>query len=1777
MRDSCRLFFSALVSVMAGAAGAAADVELPPGDKEPVPRIDPGGPGAFVTSLAFSPDGKTLYTAGWDKVIRVWTLNDKGDFERSRTTYRVPIGPALGGVIDAMALSPDGRWLAAAGNGMARHIAGFREQGFIVPDSGVRDPAMLRDIGTIYLFSTRDRTVRMLNGHQGPVTALTFSPQTGKAAPRLLSVAREKKDGDAAEIQLAARLWDPEKGELLAELRDLPMQKLENRRPGVVLWPCGEGNEDLRAAFALYDGKLRVWDPSRRQAQLRETRDLPLNLALAPFGRGRLLTAGYDPAPESRRSQLTLWEVPADGELQQRWRDAIRDGFVRGLIPLSRKGDGTPDLAAVIVWKPGSDNPPHEYRLRLVDLAGDNSRVVADHLLWRDRDPHQPVMASSLAGEYLAVAGNQNHTIHVYSIRALLREAKPRPKILEGDALVFQHVSFVRRGKDLGLLLNRQIRKVRGGTAPQPEVERGDWIFDFSKSRLIDDLTGWETAAPKADGWTAKEDGKEGVATIAIHDGDKLIRQITLRKRELLTDYTLLPPGKSAKVPLLAVATHLGGQPRLAIYNAESGEQLRQFTGHKERMGSLAFAPDGRLLVSTAEDGTVCVWSLTDVDTVLGQRGQLPGLIVGPAEGGVKVLWVEPNSPAHGKLSKDDILVGVVEKGNLRRLKSPADVYETVFRLKPGSNVILRRGDAGGKDDVSLVVGQGIDERKPLFSLFISRADKPTDCEWIGWSPFAPYESSSPKAEKYLGWHFNTGDAQVPVRFAGASQYRKLYHRPGILEELIKEGALKLGAIPQPRPVIGLWAEESELPLRAEGGAVRLARHPRVEFKVLLEERPLSSLSSLTWRLDEGKETPLDIDRPDGASFTIPLKLSRGEHHFVVTARARDLPQPVHQTLSVAYQPLPPKVAHKDADKQLPIDSADYTFVADIEPQVTGEEVRVTLHHRRDGDKVEEYTRTFPDGVVREGVALRFEHRLKLQPGENVVEVVAVNGGASGDGQKETAPLTRSVFYFKAKPPDITFEQVDPSGPVVVGTPEVELRGEIKADKELLVEAVWDRGKDSRAIRLSSFEPGKHDKITFRERITLRPGVQTIRFRARTKNSDEAQRSLTLEYRPPVPVVSITEPRAGGVFDGKEETKAIQVRGQLTLPPKPAREKYHAILVINGKPAAPLRDIDEKMGTWSAEVVIAPGESRLQVLVSNEWGTEDYSEEVPIQYVRPPIIRALKPASDPRKQALLDLRAEVFSPTALKADSVQNKVNGHETVANKIEITPGEQKHLWTVNLRGVPLDAGREEQEIVLSLCNAEARCRSPFSLKVQSAKVLSPPEVAFLDPPSLAKFSTAWVTVRFQVRSVGKLERVRLLHGGRDLPIDLADARQEGGEFVLSVSRKVELRPGANEFSVEAVSVSGRQPNSPSLTLNYLPPPFRVEIDGLTEGRKNGPSVPRDGRNQFGPVFAKTASSLVYLHGHISWADAGTEKPATLETLHVFVNCFQQAPVSIERKPDEVRTPFTAELLLNRAKGNHVRLISLRQDADDVGFTVDCSAPVTDQRLYVLVLSARAGQDVARRQILNAFNYHVASEGDSDIPRSSRNRIDSDHLLGALRFIEGDMRRDQQKDRARGKPSNHVLLIYYEGMETIGKDGHFFGARDLLTGRADPSGIRCETLVRYLSNVPGAHIFLLDVERASPMADDARDKISNWEKDYADELTHVAVMRCAPRGKAGRPEGVRLLPVLERTVPREGRLSKLVGLVKEALEKSTEAGLLICHSFVPKELADLRVSPPR
>src|SRR5688572_1873234 len=134
-------FLLILWFTVAGLTASAAQPKAKPDNAAPpIPKLDADGPTSFVTALAFSPDGRTLYAAGWDKIIRVWRRDRSGQYRLDPpATFRVPIGPGPAGMLNAIAVSPDGRWLAAGGNAAFRHGSTFDRPGLVVPALGAMD------------------------------------------------------------------------------------------------------------------------------------------------------------------------------------------------------------------------------------------------------------------------------------------------------------------------------------------------------------------------------------------------------------------------------------------------------------------------------------------------------------------------------------------------------------------------------------------------------------------------------------------------------------------------------------------------------------------------------------------------------------------------------------------------------------------------------------------------------------------------------------------------------------------------------------------------------------------------------------------------------------------------------------------------------------------------------------------------------------------------------------------------------------------------------------------------------------------------------------------------------------------------------------------------------------------------------------------------------------------------------------------------------------------------------------------------------------------------------------------------------------------------------------------------------------------------------------------------------------------------------------------------------------------------------------------------------
>src|SRR5262249_1393688 len=193
--------------------------------------------------------------------------------------------------------------------------------------------------------------------------------------------------------------------------------------------------------------------------------------------------------------------------------------------------------------------------------------------------------------------------------------------------------------------------------------------------RLTADTAGWSTAPSTA------------LSKAELADwGDRL-------KVRNLTAGALLPAGTLLKERrLLAVASFVNGEPALALYDAQTAQQVRELTGHLGVISSLAFSKDGTRLASCADDQTVDVWDLADLPRVMGRSGTLRGVFVvdRPGGKGLLVVRVEAGSSAVDKLRSGQVVEGLLAHGKLRRFESAREFYVALSEHQPGEKVTLR-------------------------------------------------------------------------------------------------------------------------------------------------------------------------------------------------------------------------------------------------------------------------------------------------------------------------------------------------------------------------------------------------------------------------------------------------------------------------------------------------------------------------------------------------------------------------------------------------------------------------------------------------------------------------------------------------------------------------------------------------------------------------------------------------------------------------------------------------------------------------------------------------------------------------------------------------------------------------------------------------------------------------------------------------------------------------------------------------------------------------------
>jgi WD40 repeat protein len=1680
---------SALFALVLLPAGARAQ---PKADR-PLLSLEAQGPTAQVTALAFSPNGRTLYAAGFDKVVRAWKLqNGRFVLDTKHPGYRVPVGPGTVGVINAITVSPDGAWLAVSGKGLMRNEAGFDQPGFII-DADLLTDKMWEDRGVIYVFNLRagDAPVRELRGHRGEVLALAFAPAVQGKPLRLVSAARELKGRGPNRFAGQVRLWDVERQTSLPP-DEAPLPPAL-QRPGLACWYAGAR---LQVAVTWGTGKLRLWQPEAEgDVAAREVVDVqseliqPLALWQAG-GQDRLLTCSWQ-----KDAQISSWATEPVRRLRSR---ALRTPGAQYVLPMalavvSSHGDGTPDHAAVAARLKLNDDS-FAFRLYLVRLA--DFKVVAETKLWDWTGPGlpwTPVLAAAPGGGHLALAGNDRHDIWVYSIRDLLA-GKATPAHLVGVGTTVRSLTFTGRGqgRNVALYLSGGARTRPGAPTALTEGPRR-LVFDFLAKKLTPygKQQGWQATSPQDAGWKVVKSEEPVRGQPRWHfewtgpNGRRGTFDVPQEPGEELTDFALVPPLK-LKGPVLAVATWNGniGEPRLVLYNGKS-RPFRHLTGHRDRIHALAAAPDGRLLASAGQDQTVCLWGLTDLDAISGRHGTPAGVVVDDAPGGKSLVVLKVQGD--GGLQKGDRIAGQLFPGEEvpRPFASRLEFYDAVWRMRPESTLKLRVLRAGRPETATLKVAQGIDDRKPLLSLFITA--NPKERQWIAWTPSGPYDRSSDSAERFLGWHFNVGKPQEPTRFAAARDYRTDFHEPRLLPALARTASLpealellRQKPVPQTSLDTGVF-DDGIGPLPPGQGGQVLVRHREVVIDLHVGGANLreNQVETITRQVGKGKTEPLDLSAAQGQHlfFKVELPEKRGVYPVLFRLRTReDEPREVTETVYLRYQPPPPAVEF------------DVGWLRDLEgkghvvsrPALTvrahvskGEEAAVFLTHN--GERI-------PLGP---GPEIRKE--LKLTPGDNLLKLQAVNRDALKDFvADETSPERSLVIHYREEG-KLTLAlrevvtaggdrlTVQPGTPLVVDTPKVRVVGQIQGAGKL-VTAGWERKKPKAGGPLHGFKPGTAASQAIDEDVTLEPGPQELRFFARTEGK-EASKDLAITYRPPLPAVTLPGPQER--IEGRDGNTLDLVAGMTSpghaLPFRVtvlAPGEQRQVAVDAGKLPA-----GRAVGVSLGKVRLRPGRNEIVVRLENDWGAR-LRKQTEVRYRVPPRIRKLtspQAAGLPKGTNLtgkptLDLRAEVDSPTP--QGQPQATLSGLNLPAGSIalmKLREEEGRTLWQVDVRGVPLHEG--DNALTLVARNDDGPCLEPKTLTVPYRAPRRPPTISFRGLGDNLEVQDPAYTVRFHVDSERPLQKVELTvtsSAGRKAFLAPALAGRLQGD----VEQAVDLEPGVNEVQVVAVTDEGL-PQLGRRVLSYVPRPARLKVE-----------APR----------SPAPECRITLKGQVTWdlPAEGKLVEQRLRQLVVYVNGFRQLPAAVER-PDPKRKElrFTVEVRLTHAEGNEIEVdcpgLPLAQGGRHE-FLVDCQHPEPLSTLHLLVVGIDKDDRDMEQRALNALQ--VPSD-----QRALRNAVFSKIIMHPyapgrqVKVVAGYVRQRRVKWAldgmaayiARHRSPTDVVLVYWLGAQAVDKQGELY----LPTSETRPgealgdTAIPLRELLTACQDMLGAQVLLFDVAR--------------------------------------------------------------------------------------------------
>jgi len=559
-----------------------------------------------IEAVAFSRDGKRFVTGGWGGIARVWDV-ESGKQVATITTE--------GDYLFAVAFSPDGRhiatgsdsrpnyveiWDAATGASVMK-IKGHENTVLSVEysPSGKYLLSGSYDETARLWYAATGREIRAFRGHDGWVCSASFSPDERR-------IVTASQDG-------SARVWDIDSDELKPPFSG-------HKGP---VYAAAFSPDGLRVASAGYDKRVLVWKPDDVE---------PFNYEVLTNDKVQNPTPKYEKL-EGHTAGVHSVQFSHDGQYVL---SGGNDNTVRiwnattYKLEKTLRGHGgrvlscrfSPDDKKVL-------SGSYDQMAKIWNFARyEEVRVFGGSILQGHEDAILGAAFARQATDHRVVSASRDRTARTWDVNS-----GEFIEFKEGHAFLASAGVFFPDGK-------RVLTSAIDGTTRIWDVRTGTQLLSLDETggyaavALAHDakwiVTGGdkEEIAAGGDRYAAKlfsvEIGKDAAAG-NDDQSERVLRKLAHDRFEV-TAVAISPDDR------LVFTGDAAGTCRL--WNAETGEKLRELNGHTDAITDACFLPNGQRVLTSSTDTTVAQWDVKTgkerQDLVLRHPNDVVSLAVSP-------------------------------------------------------------------------------------------------------------------------------------------------------------------------------------------------------------------------------------------------------------------------------------------------------------------------------------------------------------------------------------------------------------------------------------------------------------------------------------------------------------------------------------------------------------------------------------------------------------------------------------------------------------------------------------------------------------------------------------------------------------------------------------------------------------------------------------------------------------------------------------------------------------------------------------------------------------------------------------------------------------------------------------------------------------------------------------------------------------------------------------------------------------------------------------------